>query len=209
MSTIRLSRFMLACAGVLALWSVVAAAASAGPAPQTAPGDAFDPRTYAPDSKLFLVAHATGVQKYTCQANGAWLFTDPEAVLDKTNGAPKPIGAHFLNFTTGRPVWRLKDGSSVEAARKASAPGAAGGGPRAPPPAPRPTPRGGGGGARGPLRRPAATPAGDDGARLAATRWVQRLNSEGGAAPAGPCAPGATAAVPYTADYSFWRASDD
>ena len=63
----------------------------ARPAPQTAAGDMLDPRTYAPDSRLFLVAYATGVQKYTCQANGTWLFTDPEATLLQT-GATKPIG---------------------------------------------------------------------------------------------------------------------
>ena len=114
------------CAGVLALCGLVAVAAAAAPAPQTAPGDPLDPRTYAPKSKLFLVAHATGVQKYTCQANGTWLFTDPEATLFKTNGNPKAFGTHFLNFATGRPVWQLKDGSSVEAARTAQAPGGTG-----------------------------------------------------------------------------------
>jgi hypothetical protein len=69
-----------------------AAAAAARPAPQTAPGCLLDPRIYAPDSRLFPVVHAIGVQKYTCQANGAWLFIDPEAILDKTTGVAKPIG---------------------------------------------------------------------------------------------------------------------
>jgi hypothetical protein len=45
------------------------------------PGDSLDPRTYAADSRLFLAVHATGVQKYACQAKGTWLLTDPEAVL--------------------------------------------------------------------------------------------------------------------------------
>jgi hypothetical protein len=96
-----LLRFIVACAGVLALGVLFAAAASARPAPLTAPGDPLDPRTYALDSRLFLVVHAIGVQKYTCQANGTWLFTDPEATLYKTTGVPKPIGTHFLNFTSG------------------------------------------------------------------------------------------------------------
>jgi Protein of unknown function (DUF3455) len=104
----RPSRFIVACAGVLALCGLFAAAASARPAPQTAPGDLLDPRTYAPESRPFLVVHAVGVQKYTCQANGSWLFTDPEAILYKTTGVAKPIGTHFLNFATGRPVWQLK-----------------------------------------------------------------------------------------------------
>jgi hypothetical protein len=62
-------------------------------------------------SGLFLVVHAIGVQKYTCQANGTWLFTAPEAVLYKTTGMSKPIGTHFLNFAAERPVWQFKVGA--------------------------------------------------------------------------------------------------
>lgn len=112
-----LARLWLACAVAIALAGMVAATASAQPTAETAPGDLLDPRTFAPDSKLFLAVYAIGVQKYTCQANGTWLFTDPEATLYKTTGVRKPIGTHFLNFATGRPVWKLKDGSSIEAAR--------------------------------------------------------------------------------------------
>ena len=72
-------------------------------------GCLLDPRIYGPDSRLFPVVHAIGVQKYTCQANGTWLFIDPEAILDETTGVAKPIGTpHVLNFATGRPVWQLK-----------------------------------------------------------------------------------------------------
>jgi hypothetical protein len=184
----RLSQFIVAGAGVLALGGRSAAAASARPAPQTAPGDPLDPRTYAPDSRLFLVVHAIGVQKYTCQADGTWLFTDPEATLYKTTGVPKPIGTHFLNFATGRPVWQLKDGSSVEAARTATAFGGAGNIPWL-------------------LLQAVVPTAGSDGDRLTSTTWVQRLNTSGGVAPAGTCAPGDRIAVPYTADYFFWSAA--
>ena len=95
-------------------------------AARSARGDPLDPRTYAPQSKRFLTVYAVGVQKYRCQANGTWLFTDPEADLYKTPHTRKPIGTHFLNFATGRPVWQLKDGSSVEAARYAAVPGGTG-----------------------------------------------------------------------------------
>jgi Protein of unknown function (DUF3455) len=115
-----------ALAAVLVALAAFAGSAAARPAAQTMPGDSLDPRTYDPAARPFLVAHATGVQKYTCQTNGTWLFTDPEATLFKTTGAPTEIGAHFLNFGTGRPVWMLKDGSSVEAARTASAPAGSG-----------------------------------------------------------------------------------
>jgi hypothetical protein len=169
----------------LALAAVATGTAAAGPGPQTAAGDTLDPRTYDPGSKLFLVAHATGVQKYTCQADGTWLFTDPEAKLFKTTGKPHQMGRHFLNFATGRPVWMLEDGSSVEAARKVAATG--------------------GGGNIPLLLLQSVGPTGD---RLGGTTWVQRLNTSGGVAPAGTCTPDDHAAVPYTADYFFWKSGN-
>jgi hypothetical protein len=176
-------------AAALAVAGLIAAAASAAPTPQTSPGDLLDPRTYAPESQLFLVVAAVGVQKYTCQADGTWLFTDPEATLYKTTGASKPIGTHYLNFATGRPVWELNDGSSVEAARFAAA-------------------SGGAGNILWLLLQARVTTAGPGGDRLTQTTYIQRLNTVGGVAPATPCTPGATAAVPYTADYFFWRAGE-
>jgi hypothetical protein len=186
----RFARVVAACAGLLALCGLLAATALAQPVPQTAPGDSLDPRTYAADSKLFLAVHAAGVQKYTCQPNGTWLFTDPEATLYATNDSEKAIGTHFLNFATGRPVWQFKDGSSVEAARKA-------------------TVAGGAGNIAWLLLQTAVTSAGSDGDRLTGTTWVQRLNTSGGVAPAGTCAPGDTIAVPYTTDYLFWKATGE
>lgn len=183
-STIRAAA---AAAAVLVLTGIGVGAASGRPSAQTAPGDVLDPRTYAPANEVFLVAHATGVQKYLCRQDGTWLFTDPEATLYATTGAPNPIGTHFLDFTTGRPVWQAKDGSYVEAARKADA-------------------SGGTGNIKWLLLEAAAT-GGLDGDRLSATTWVQRLNTAGGLAPGGACAPGERAAVPYAADYLFWRAA--
>jgi hypothetical protein len=170
--------------GVLAALVLAAVAAAGNPLPQTSPGDPLDPRTYEPASKPFLAAHATGVQKYACQANGTWLFTDPEATLFKLPGARTPIATHFLNVFSGRPVWQFKDGSAVEAARTASASAGAANIPWL-------------------LLRAAANIPG----RLGNATWVQRLNTSGGVAPAGACTPGATVAVPYTADYVFWKAS--
>jgi hypothetical protein len=182
-----LARVLTGFAGVLALCGVVAATAAAAPTPQTAPGDPLDPRTYAPQSRLFLTVHAFGVQKYTCQPNGTWLFTDPEAILLKSGPVQKPVGTHFLNFTTGRPVWRFKDGSSVEATRAVGAPAAPGNIPWL-------------------LLQAVSTTAGDGGERLEQTTWVQRLSTAGGVAPAAPCTPGETTGVFYTADYHFWKA---
>lgn len=182
-----MTRFITACALVLALL-VAASSAATAHASETAPGDQLDPRTYEPANQLFLTVHAIGVQNYACQPNGTWLFTDPEAVLYDPKHAGKPIGTHFLNFATGRPVWQLKDGSSVEAARKVSV-------------------SGGPGNIAWLLLQAAGTSSGSDGDRLAGTTWVQRLNTSGGVAPAASCTSGATLAVPYTTDYVFWMAT--
>lgn len=184
----RTRHLVTAVATALILCGLIAGAASARSLPQTSPDDPIDPRAYVSDSRLFLVAHAIGVQKYTCQSDGSWLFTDPEATLYKTNGVEQPIGTHFLNFATGRPVWQLNDGSSVEAARKASAPG-------------------GTGNIAWLLLQAVDTTSSSDGDRLTKTTFVQRLNTHGGVAPAGTCTPGAKTAVPYTADYFFWRSA--
>ena len=54
--------------------------------------------------------------------------------------------------------------------------------------------------------RLAAPAGGRDESRPARAHHVdQRLNTTGGVAPAGTCTPGATTAVPYSADYFFWR----
>jgi hypothetical protein len=109
------------------------------------------------------------------------------ATLYKTTGTSKPIGTHFRNPVTLRPVWQLKDGSSVEATAIVTVAAGAGNIPWL-------------------LLRAVAWTAGADGDRLTSTTYIQRLNTSGGVAPAVPCAPGATSAVPYTADYFFWRA---
>jgi Protein of unknown function (DUF3455) len=189
MKTNRLTHLIAGCVAVLALSGAVATAASALAAPQiasqTEPGDPLDPRTYDPDSRAFLTLHATGVQRYACQANGSWLFSDPVADLYAQNSPRNSIGSHYLNFATGRPVWEFKDGSTVEAARKATA-------------------SGGAGNIAALLLQAVVTTAGDDGDRFVKTTWVQRLNPSGGVAPDGTCTPGATIAVPYSTDYVFW-----
>ena len=187
MKTTRLAHLIAGFAAILALFGAVGTAGSALAAPQTEPGDLLDPRTYDPASRAFLTLHATGVQRYACQANGSWLFSDPVADLYAPNSTGKPTGSHYLNFATGRPVWKFKDGSTVEAARKATA-------------------SGGAGNIAALLLQAVVTTAGDDGDRFAKTTWVQRLNPSGGVAPDGACTPGDTIAVPYSTDYVFWAA---
>ena len=186
MTTRRTSRLIVTLTAALAVCGLLAVAAFAGPTPQTSPPDPLDPRTNAPESRRFLVTHAIGFQTYQCNAGGtAWTFTGPIATLFKTTGAPRPIGIHFRNPVTTRPVWQLRGGTSVEAAAIVTVPAT--------------------GTIPWLLLQAAETTAG----RLAKTTFIQRLNTSGGVAPTTPCTPFATMAVPYTADYFFWRAQGE
>jgi hypothetical protein len=64
----------------------------------------------ASDLQVVLVAHASGSQIYTCQADAAgkliWTLKAPDAELKDDNG--KLIGTHFAG-----PSWKLTDGSMV------------------------------------------------------------------------------------------------
>ena len=161
---------------------------SRSPSPQTAPGEPLDPRTYAPASKPFLAVYAVGVQKYACQPNGTWLFTDPEATLYKTADASKR-DRHPLSELRHRASGLEAEGRQLGRGR----------------------PEGDGAGGSGNiawlLLQAVVTTAGSDGDRLEGTTWVQRLNTVGGVAPAGMCTPGDTMAVPYSTDYVFWKAT--
>lgn len=153
--------------------AVVPAAVQAAPSAPPVPGEI----AVTDGSKPFLIAHASGLQIYTC--NGTWTLLRPDALL--TDGFGKVIGTHSAG-----PSWELRDGSIAKARRDA--------------------------GIR--VEQNAidwlrlavtAVSAGADGDRLTNAKWIQRINTVGGLAPAGPCAPGTTIGVPYTADYVFWK----
>jgi Protein of unknown function (DUF3455) len=170
-----------ACAAV----ALVSAAGAAQAAETSIPTDI----QIADGSKLFLEAHATGVQIYNCVpvASGyAWSAPTPRADLYGDNG--KLIATHY-----GGPTWEARDGSKVVAKRDA-----------------------------GVTVDPTAIPwlrlaavsssAGPDGARLAGTKWIQRVATVGGLPPAAGECTAATAGtrteVPYSADYRFWKELD-
>ena len=156
--------------------AAVPAAAIAGPTAPPVPGDIAAPEGHKP----YLVAHAEGVQIYTCEGS-AWKLLAPRATLTAETGTV--IGSHY-----GGPTWEARDGSTVAARRDAGVPGAPG--------------------AVDWLRLKAtSTTAGADGDRLAGTTYIQRIHTVGGVAPAGACAAGASAEVPYTADYVFFKAT--
>jgi len=132
--------------------------------------------------KPFLVGHATGVQIYLC--NGAsWGLVAPRANLYDDNG--KLLTTHYAG-----PKWEARDGSIVAARRDS--------GVNVDPTAIdwlR-------------LKVTSATP-GQDGDRLGATEYIQRINTTGGIAPAAADCNADTAGtrteVPYTADYVFFK----
>ncbi|HEX6361054.1 DUF3455 domain-containing protein [Actinophytocola sp.] len=108
---------------------------------------------------------------------GAWVFLQPDAIL-RYHGRPEVLHSKG-------PVWTsVRDGSSVTAAAQANSP------------VPNTIPQ---------LLLKAT---GNRGPGLfARVTFIQRLNTTGGVAPTGACTEGATASVPYTADYTFWVAA--
>ena len=180
----KLSPSRLLVAGIVAGAAALplAQAAHAGPSEPDVPT-----RIQVPEgNKLFLVAHAVGVQIYPCNATATgfeWGPSTPRADLYDDGG--KPIGDHY-----GGPSWRAKDGSTVVARRKD--------GVTVDPTA-----------VAWLLLERTSSSAGPDGSRLFPTTFIQRLATAGGIPPAAAeCnaeTVGDTVEVPYTADYYFWK----
>jgi len=132
----------------------------------------------------YMQAHAIGAQVYACAATAdgpKWQFVEPQAILYDDHA--RLIGIHFAG-----PTWQTRDGSQVKAARvdgvtvdPTAIPWLL-------------------------LKQTSTTPG-----RLAATTYVQRLNTRGGLEPAPSKCSTATVGnerkVLYTADYRFWRAA--
>ena len=125
---------------------------------------------------------ARGTQNYECRpasGGGAWALVAPEAELFDASG--HKVGRHYAG-----PTWESSvDGSRVKAAVKAHAdapePGAV------------------------PWLLLTATETSGEGL-FGQVKSVQRTDTHGGQPPAGPCAPGDTVKVPYSAVYWFSRA---
>jgi len=159
--------------------------AFAGPTPPSVPPTIQVPSGH----KVFLVAHAEGVQIYACSptADGyAWSLYAPRADLFDDGG--KLVATHYRG-----PSWQARDGSVV----------AVGGGEVIREPV---------AGAIPWLRiTPSSKTAGPDGERFVATTYIQRIATVGGLSPAPSTCDATTAGttheVPYTADYVFWKAT--
>jgi Protein of unknown function (DUF3455) len=152
------------------------------------------------DSKAFLEGHAVGTQDYICLPSGsgfAWTFFGPQATL--FTDSDKQIITHFLSpnpFEDGTPraTWQdSKDTSTVWGRALASSSDSAFVAPGAIPWLL--------------LQVVGAQDRPTGGHTLAATTFIQRLNTSGGIAPSTGCAVstdvGKVALVPYTADYFF------
>jgi hypothetical protein len=154
-------------------------------------------------SKAFLEGHAVGTQDYICLPSGsgvAWTFFGPQATLFVDND--KQVITHFLSPNrseggTPRATWQdSRDTSIVWGNPTATSSDSAFVAPGAIPWL---------------LLQVAGAQDGPTGGHtLAATTFIQRLNTSGGIAPSTGCAQatdvGKKALVPYTADYFFYNA---
>jgi hypothetical protein len=138
-----------------------------------------------PDEGVALKLFAKGTQNYECRSKqGApeqyeWALVAPEADLFDASG--NRVGKHYAG-----PTWEsAKDGSKVVGTVKA----------RADSPEADAIPW---------LLLEVKEPAGQG--TFARITSVQRAETHGGKAPAGPCHPGETKKVPYSAVYYFARA---
>lgn len=155
----------------------------AGPRYLAAPS--VPPSLQAPSSSvLYLEALASGVQIYECarkpDSTYDWAFRAPEATLTARSG--QLLGKHYAG-----PTWEALDGSTAVGEVKARDPG--------------PT--------------PTAIPwlllsvkSNSGVGTFASAKFVQRISTVGGVAPAGGCTESTVknvARVPYSASYLFYR----
>ncbi len=177
-----LATLTLAAAGFVSM-------AGAGPAPASAPTPAPTPApipvALVPEGKppRVLTLAARGVQIYECRAGGSgaeWAFVAPEAELLDAQG--RRAGSHGAG-----PFWQAGDGSRIvgtlSARQNAPAAGAI------------------------PWLLLQARSTGGAGV-FSRIGHVQRVNTEGGVAPADGCTLqtlGQTVRVPYRADYHFYQ----
>ena len=135
-----------------------------------------------------LESVGAGEITYECRAKAGmadqfeWVFVGPDAALSDRKG--QRIGKYY-----GPPAtWESADGSKITGAQVAVAPAGSG---------------------NIPSQLVKANPAMGAGA-MQGMRYIQRVNTQGGVAPAAACAAGNLGQkqlVSYQADYIFWRAN--
>ncbi len=155
-----------------------------------------------PGHKPFVIAQASGTQNYICLATAtgvSWTFQGPQATL--FNDRREQVMTHFLSpnpieFDALRATWQhSRDSSAVWAVAIASSTDPAFVSQGAIPWL---------------LLEVVGTEYGPTwGDKLTATRFIQRVNTSGGTAPASGCGAvtdiGKRAMVPYATDYVFYK----
>jgi uncharacterized protein DUF3455 len=142
---------------------------------------AVPPELRVPDGyRRVLESVGRGVQIYDC-VDGAWKFREPTAAIFDQR-TDKAVAIHYVG-----PTWQsIRDGSKVIGAVKAR---------RDAPNPQRDIPW---------LLLEATSNSGPG--VLGGVKYIQRLATEGGVAPVGPCTAGQAASVAYQATYEFWAA---
>jgi Protein of unknown function (DUF3455) len=171
--------------GLLALLSSTLVAGAAMPAGAGSRPPEVPAAIQVPSGQVVLEVAGKGVQVYDCKPSATdpgeltWTFREPAAVLHGRGG--HTVGIHYRG-----PTFESFDGSSVTGTLQASVPA----------PVPGAVPW---------LLLRAVANQGDG--VLAGVDYVQRLDTRGGAAPAGTCDPAtdSTVAVPYRAHYVFYE----
>lgn len=137
---------------------------------------------YVDDTKFKIVATLKGIGKqvYDCKSGGSYTFREPIAVL--VNLRSGDAGIHGKG-----PFWASFDGSRVEGTGAGSIPSPAGA-------------------ANIPWLKVAATSNAGVNGVFSNVKFIQRLDTRGGAAPTTPCTADSTASVDYTTNYVFWAA---
>jgi hypothetical protein len=145
--------------------------------PPLAPPGAPPALRVAKNEALALEAFASGVQLYECAPSGQWRAKGAQAELVDRDG--RKVGV-----VAPGPTWEARDGGKVTGELQAREPGRTGED------------------LDWALFRASSAPRGGLFGRASS---VQRMDTAGGRAPAGECAQGAQARVPYRATYYFYR----
>ena len=210
---LRVRNVLLAVVALGCAFGIVGNLAAQSVTPPTTPADITPPA----GQTAFLVGHAVGSQGYTCLPtnNGgtAWSTSArPEATLfTDVFGTPFQIITHFASIDenpnkkapnpvslSGNATWQSSLDTSrvwavatgkIDAGTDSSCPNA--------------------GSIPCLLLQSIGNQAGPGGGKLLAkATFVQRLNTNGGAAPTSACSVGQTQLVPYTADYFFYHKAE-
>jgi len=146
--------------------------------PASPPSASIDP----PQAERVMALTASGVQNYSCELDAqghlAWVFRSPQATLYDASG--RAVVRHGAG-----PSWEAEDGSQIVGRVLAQKPSET----------PASIPQ---------LLLETHSTAGSG--TLSAVRYVQRVHTVGGLAPAAPCSTEHTSgSSPYLANYVFYR----